>query len=80
MVQTERMELRFSPPSVRGESFRNASLRKPTGDSLVVALPLQMQMRAVLEREALRTGRSAEGLMREAIARYLTSLPPVLLD
>jgi hypothetical protein len=48
------------------------------GDSLVVSLP--SQMRAVLEREALRTGRTAEGLMRDAIARYLTSLPPVLLD
>jgi len=78
MVQSEMIELRFSLPSNRSERFRGESVRRLTGESLVVALP--PQMRAVLEREALRTGRSAEGLMRETIARYLTSLPPVLLD
>ena len=78
MTQTEMIELRFAPPSLRGERFRSESRGRITGDSLVVALP--PQMRAVLVREALRTGRTSEGLMREAIARYLTSLPPVLLD
>lgn len=78
MVQTELIELRFSPPSNRKERFRGEPARRMAGDSLVVSLP--SQMRAVLEREALRAGRTAEGLMRDAIARYLTSLPPVLLD
>lgn len=78
MSQTETLQLRLSPPSGRRDRFRPTSPSRTAGDSLVVSIP--SPLRAVLEREALRTGRSAEGLLRDVITRYLNSLPPVLLD
>jgi hypothetical protein len=77
MIGTQSIELRLVPASGRSQPQR-VKRAGISGDSFVVGLP--PHLKAALEREAHRTNRSAEGLLQEAMQRFLTSLPPALME